>query len=102
MIFHHGAVFAATRWTNVYATGDFVGGPIDAALGKAVREDPFDRQVGPWTSVPFLSHTQYWTKPNGAARIRQILDAAISGREPETSGGGFGTESTEPTDDRRD
>ncbi len=113
--FHHGAMFAATRWTNLYATGDFVGGPIRgdrhqkvdrwpavhnirfcvgasgdrAADGDMPAEDR--RRVGPWAAFPVLSHSRYWRSSGllrnqrGVAHFIGILDDAVLGH-PDADG----------------
>ena len=83
---HHGAVFAAVRWTNVYAAGDFVGGPInpvgelngglgpDAGLGIGVvnyevTEPRYMRR--PW------SHTRYWKSEEGEGTSWSYLRSVL-------------------------
>jgi hypothetical protein len=72
--FHHAAVFAATRWTNIYAAGDFIGGPVAPVLGAAVRDRRLGRRYGRWTALPFVSHTRYWTDARGFSALRDVLD----------------------------
>jgi hypothetical protein len=57
---HHAALFAVTRWTNVWFKNDFVGGPMQSAFGKAIKDIPLVSKVHP--KFPFLSHTFYWDK----------------------------------------
>jgi hypothetical protein len=61
---HHAAVFAATRWTNIYdkgdglVTGDPIGGPLGENFGPAVQ----DVQVRmTWRLWRIFTHTQYWS-----------------------------------------
>jgi len=62
---HHGAVFAPTRWTNLYFPcsltlfGDFIGGPVAPAFGPGVR----DRVVRTCIRCGVFSHTLYWSFP---------------------------------------
>lgn len=64
---HHAAVFAPTRWTNLYfpcrATvfGDVIGGPVAPVFGPGVRDVAVttDLQCGLFT------HTLYWKLPAG-------------------------------------
>ena len=102
-VFHHAAVFCATRWTNVYARGDFVGGPVEPPLGAAVQNIQLwsakpaapqagdgtapeatpapatvgigeqDWPAGRWSSVPVRSHTRYWAEPEGAQLLRSLV-----------------------------
>lgn len=64
---HHAAVFAATRWTNLYfpckfiVWGDVVGGPLAPLFGKGVQDIPVKTSL----RGGFLSHTLYWTRPAG-------------------------------------
>ena len=58
---HHGAMFSATRWTNVHARADFLGGPV-TDLGADVRNHVLDGSA--WTRVPGLSHAGYWRQPD--------------------------------------
>lgn len=84
-VFHRGAVFAATRWTNVYASRDFVGGPVDGVLGWGVDNVEFtsadDRRFG----VPILSHTRYWAATGPAAKLRGTLDALLTSADADPS-----------------
>lgn len=59
---HHAAVFAPTRWTNLYFParfllwGDLIGGPLRPVFGRGVQDVPVTtRQRG-----GLLSHTLYW------------------------------------------
>jgi hypothetical protein len=75
---HHAAVFAPTRWTNLYFParfvlwGDFVGGPIAPLFGPGIRDVPVrTRQRG-----GFLSHTLYWrSRPGDQAHILECRKA---------------------------
>lgn len=55
---HHAALFAFTRWTNIWFTKDFVGGPMQEAFGKGIEDIELKSITNP--TVPFLSHTHYW------------------------------------------
>jgi pimeloyl-ACP methyl ester carboxylesterase len=78
---HHAAVFAATRWSNLYfpcrfvIKGDVVGGPLAPWFGQGVADIPVSTKL----RGGFLSHTLYWTRPDqGAAThvdtLREVLD----------------------------
>jgi hypothetical protein len=60
---HHAAVFAPTRWTNLYfparklVKGDVIGGPLRNAFGLGIRDVP----VQTTERKGFLSHTLYWS-----------------------------------------
>lgn len=67
MRYHHGSVFAATRWTNVFAHGDFAGAGISSdTLGTGVinRELP--------GGLPVVSHFRYW-ETKGSRDIISIV-----------------------------
>lgn len=59
---HHAAVFAATRWTNIYfpckfiVWGDVVGGPLKSWFGSGIK----DVAVKTGLRWGFFSHTLYW------------------------------------------
>ncbi|MGZ6876708.1 MAG: hypothetical protein ACXVFR_10110 [Nocardioidaceae bacterium] len=64
-VFDHGALFAVTRWTNLYfparwggLTGDLVGGPVQDAFGRWVLDVPL-------APVRGFAHTSYWKPPGG-------------------------------------
>lgn len=60
-VLHHAALFAVTKWTNLYFMGDLVGGPVggDSLFGDGVS----DRIVaipGSDLGDSVKSHTHYW------------------------------------------
>lgn len=71
---HHGAVFAPTRWTNLYFPsrfviwGDLIGGPLASLFGRGVR----DVAVSTRLRRGFLSHTLYWTPEPGEKAASHI------------------------------
>lgn len=84
--FHHGAVFALTRWTNMWFPGDPVGGPVrgvgelgagpldrDAGLGVGVADIPLPGPRGLLRGL--ASHSTYWTAAAGRDELRTVLDA---------------------------
>lgn len=62
---HHGAVFAPTRWTNLYFPcrrtlwGDVVGGPVAPVFGAGVHDVPVETDL----RGNLFAHTLYWTLP---------------------------------------
>jgi hypothetical protein len=64
---HHGAMFACTRWTNLYfpaplgIVGDLVGGPIARVFGPGVKDVPVSSAEGGGLlqHTPVI-HTHYW------------------------------------------
>lgn len=74
---HHAAVFAPTRWTNLYfpsrfiVIGDMIGGPLARVFGRGINDVP----VSTRKFSGFFSHTFYW-KPDGKdAHIKKLRDA---------------------------
>ncbi len=71
-VLHHGALFACTRWTNLYFPGDFVGGPLGSVFGRGI-EDLGVRDN--WLSSTPLSDTRYWLQPPTGATPRASVAA---------------------------
>lgn len=74
---NHAAVFAATRWTNLFfpaqfgLKGDLIGGAISDALGPGIIDVP----VVTATRGGWLAHTSYW-RPHKSDRHN--LESAIA------------------------
>ena len=84
---HHAALFAYTRWTNLYSPhqtimwGDIISGPVGPQFSLDVegrelsgirdiavlpeRERADGGRPVPGARVPFFSHTKYWMFPTG-------------------------------------
>jgi hypothetical protein len=74
-ILHHGALFAVTRWTNLYFPGDVIGGPVSHLLGAGIKDvnlcpDP----NGGGVACSWRSHTHYWDLGEKEA-CRELFDA---------------------------
>ncbi len=75
---HHAAVFACTRWTNLYfparalVVGDLVGGPLAPVFGGAIK----DVAVKTTAWFGLLSHTLYW-QPHGSDTHVNVLRRAL-------------------------
>ena len=78
---HHAAVFAATRWTNLFfparaiVFGDLIGGRLTPVFGKGIK----DVSVRTKRRGGFLSHTLYWkllAKGDNIEKLRLALDLA--------------------------
>lgn len=78
---HHAAVFAATRWSNLYfpcrfiVRGDVVGGPLAPWFGRGIADIPVSTKLG----GGFFSHTLYWKRPSSGEAshvdaLRSVLD----------------------------
>lgn len=84
-VLHHGAVFACTRWTNIWTPahaglfGDPVGGPLTPLFGPGVLDCPV--LAGPRLRyVPVLAHLWYWRggcRPVVAGGAIDLLRRAI-------------------------
>jgi hypothetical protein len=76
---HHAALFACTRWTNLYfpALGGFFGDPVSGPMGpwfgRGVRDIPL-RSGHPWTDRTVLAHTAYWDK-RLTRSLQPLIDA---------------------------
>ena len=69
-LLHHAALFAETRWTNIYFTSDFVGGPMQRIFGKGLTDNPIPRKsLWFWPG----GHTNYWDI--GSPALRKITEA---------------------------
>lgn len=90
------AVFASTRWTNIYFPsslflgGDAVGGPVGPVFGKGVNDVPVRLSYTGWNAfirknTPFLSHILYWSRQRGThdglAKDRTLLDKQTQTKE---------------------
>lgn len=70
---HHAALFAPTRWTNLYFAGDVIGGPMKEALGAGVEDVRLARPG--WSRCP-ASHTKYWkAEPRKAEHLERLREA---------------------------
>jgi hypothetical protein len=71
-LLNHAALFAVTRWTNIYYTSDFVGGAMQRVFGKGIQDIEIKRE-SPW----FLpgGHTNYWDKEDNQNALKDIVSA---------------------------
>ncbi len=66
----HGALFAGTRWTNIYDPaakiifGDFISGPLTDNFGRGLEDIPVNirikRKILGWRASRLFTHTRYW------------------------------------------
>ena len=77
---HHAAVFAPTRWTNLYfpcsmiIKGDIVGGPVCGVMGNGIKDVP----VTTTQQRGYGIHTLYWAqsaKPDQDSHIDALRKA---------------------------
>ncbi|MFD0765465.1 hypothetical protein ACFQZI_11430 [Mucilaginibacter lutimaris] len=71
-LLHHGALFAVTRWTNIYYSSDFVGGPMQRKFGGGIKDIMIPRKA-PWFFPG--GHTAYWEQKDKKNALREILEA---------------------------
>ncbi|MGQ2981882.1 hypothetical protein [Flavobacterium sp.] len=68
---HNAALFALTRWTNIFYTSDFVGGPMKRIFGKGMSDIPI-RRKSTWFYPG--GHTAYWK----GGKKNEALEAIVT------------------------
>jgi hypothetical protein len=68
LILHHAALFACTRWTNLYFPGDIIGGKISHLFGDGIQDVELSRGAKNWAS-----HVEYWSKESALKELRTAL-----------------------------
>lgn len=71
-VYHHGAPFAVTRWTNIYYSSDFVGGPMRLKFGLGIKDVCIQRSSA-WLFPG--GHTSYWNIKDRQNAIKEIIEA---------------------------
>jgi len=71
-VMHHGALFGPTRWTNIFYSSDFVGGPMQRIFGKGV-EDICIKRSSFWFYPG--GHLAYWNKEDKNNALAEIVKA---------------------------
>jgi hypothetical protein len=71
-LLHHGALFAVIRWTNIFYSSDFVGGPMQRIFGKGIKDICIPRK-SPWFYPG--GHTCYWDKTDKNNALKEIVAA---------------------------
>lgn len=72
---HHGAMFAATTWTNLYfpnhglVRGDMIGGPLHGRQPNGLGPGVLDVDLDHDNSVQGFTHSEYWRWPDRAKRL---------------------------------
>ena len=65
--FHQAAVFAPTRWTNMYITHDLVGGPLAGRFGPGVKDVPLGLRPARVSQFALhYPHSSYWGDVSGS------------------------------------
>ena len=71
-ILHHAALFACTRWTNLYFSRDFIGGSVKRHFGDAIAEP---ERTGGIRSRHFFPHTRYWhDRESALTELKKALE----------------------------
>jgi hypothetical protein len=80
-LLHHAALFACTRWTNLYFPGDLIGGPLQQPFGPWVDDHPVQsrRLFGLGQFLP-SSHIRYWKTSE-----RSTPNARVTDPNPQTA-----------------
>lgn len=68
--YNHSSPFAVTKWTNIYYSCDYIGGPLQDLFGKGIK----DIRVNKRNLVPIYpkGHTDYWTIQNKVHILEEI------------------------------
>jgi hypothetical protein len=72
-LLHHAALFACTRWTNVYFRADIIGGPLSPSFGCGVMDVRVAGRSA--LSETPMSHVRYWHagEPLACKAIRDAM-----------------------------
>jgi hypothetical protein len=73
-ILHHAALFACTRWTNLFFRSDKIGGPLQRVFGRGIDDKPYGAKS--WSPLPRL-HTAYWSREESIKGLRNAIDFNI-------------------------
>ena len=69
---NHAALFAVTRWTNIYFTSDYVGSAARRIFRQGIKDIEIKRKG--WMLLPG-GHTNYWDDVPGNKALEQIACA---------------------------
>jgi hypothetical protein len=75
---HHAALFACTRWTNLYFPGDIIAGPLACKFGWGIK----DISLRGCSAKNLTSHVKYWAKEENFA-LDQLIEALRLGEDQE-------------------
>jgi hypothetical protein len=81
-LLNYSSLFGGIRWTNIYFSSDFVGGPMRRLFGNGIRDVRIE--AGTFKNFfPFpFGHTNYWDCPGGMNAQQAIIDALqLNGKE---------------------
>lgn len=71
-VLHHAALFACTRWTNIYAPlrfgflGDWVAGAMQPVFGSGIKDIALTESA--FRNLPLVAHTKYWAPQHPGPR----------------------------------
>jgi hypothetical protein len=90
-LLNYSSMFGCTRWTNMYFSSDFVGGPMRRIFGNGIKDVRIEAgKLKDYFPFPF-GHTNYWDCPGGMNAQEAIMEAlklngaaAVSKAEGET------------------
>jgi len=71
-LLNHGALFAVTRWTNIYYSCDYVGGRMQRKFRNGIKDIAIPRR-SPWFYPG--GHTDYWNLDDPQNAIKEIIAA---------------------------
>ncbi|CUS34037.1 hypothetical protein [Candidatus Nitrospira nitrificans] len=77
-LLHHAALFACTRWTNIFFAADMIGGKLAHLFGTGIHDVPLDGTR--CRGKTWLAHVRYWNHAEPAACI--ALKNAMALDEP--------------------
>jgi hypothetical protein len=71
-LLNHGALFAVTRWTNIFYSCDYVGGPMQRKFKNGIKDVEIPRK-----SIWFYpgGHTDYWNIKDKQNALSEIIKA---------------------------
>lgn len=75
---HHAAVFAITKWTNIYYEGDIIGGELGPLFGLGVNDIKAEITGVNNPHRSLTSHVKYWDRiPSANNEALEVLREAI-------------------------
>lgn len=60
--YNHSSPFSVTKWTNIYYSSDFIGGPLNDLFGKGIRDIKLKKRH--FFPIYPGGHTKYWNLKN--------------------------------------
>ncbi len=82
-LLNYSSLYGCIRWTNLYFSTDYVGGPMQPMLGRGIKDVRLPPQ-GPWI-IPYpFGHTDYWKDKECEAleSLWEALDLHCNPPEP--------------------